>query len=132
MMVFDSSALLAWHFREPGMEFVDELLSEADTPKYLHAANEAEVLSKVAQRHDFVAALAALRSMQAMGVRTLHDMDAAFIEDVAAIKADWTVALGDCFGVALCRRLGADFITADRGEMGKIKAAGVCAVTFIR
>jgi PIN domain nuclease of toxin-antitoxin system len=132
MMVFDSSALLAWQFQEEGRGFVEELLSEADVPMYLHAANEAEVLCKVAQRVDLMAARVALRSIQAMGVRTLHDMDAAFIEDVAALKADWNVALGDCFGVALTRRLGADFITADRGEMGKIKAAGVCAVTFIR
>ena len=73
-----------------------------------------------------------IAEIEAMGVHTLHDMDAAFVADAGALKADWTVALGDCFGVAMARRLGAEFITSDRGEMGKIKAAGVCAVTFIR
>lgn len=132
MMVFDSSALLAWYFEEAGEDFVEELLRDADVPKYLHAVNAAEVIAKIGQRFDIARGLDFIAEVEAMGVHTLHDMDAAFVADAGAIKADWTVALGDCFGVALCRRLGADFITSDRGEMGKIKAAGVCAVTFIR
>lgn len=132
MMVFDSSALLAWHFEEEGSDFVQELLDEADVPKYLHAANAAEVLTKIAQRHDFIAAREGLEWMRILGVETRQDMDAAFIEDVAALKADHNVALGDCLGVALARRLGADFVTADWAEMNKIKTDSVCSIIFIR
>lgn len=132
MIVFDSSALLAWYFEEVGQEFVEELLMDADTPKYLHAVNAAEIISKIGQRFDIGRALNFIAEIEQMGIETRHDTDAAFIADVGAVKADHIVALGDCFGVALSRRLGADFVTADRGEMGKIKAAGVCGVTFVR
>ncbi len=132
MMVFDSSALLAILFNEPGGDMVDDLLNDADVPKYLHAVNPTEVLTKAAQRFDMSEAREALALFERLGLRVLRDMDAAFIEDVAALKADHNVALGDCFGVPLARRLDADFVTSDRAEMGKIKDAGVCRVTFIR
>jgi len=132
MMVFDSSALLAWFFGEPGADLVQEFLDDADTPKYLHAINEAEVIAKIGQRVDVARGRRLVAEVQMLGVEVRRDIDAAFVADAAALKADHVVALGDCFGVALARRLGADFITSDRGEMGKIKVAGVCAVTFIR
>jgi PIN domain nuclease of toxin-antitoxin system len=143
MMVFDASALLAWFNGEEGGDFVQELLDEADVPKYLHAVNAAEVAAKIGQRVDVAAGLDFLVELQALGIETRRDMDAALVADAAALKADHTVALGDCFGVALTRRLwlgfegtpgdpDAAFVTADRGEMGKIKAGGVCPISFIR
>ena len=143
MMIFDASALLAYFFGEEGGDLVAELLDEADVPKYLHAVNAAEVACKLGQSTDMARGLAALTTLQRLGVETRRDMDAAFVADVAALKADHNVALGDCFGLALTRRLhrgfdgtpadpDAAFVTADRGEMGKIKSGGVCPITFIR
>lgn len=143
MMIFDVSALLAFFFGEEGGDLVEELLDEADVPKYLHAVNAAEVAAKLGQRSDMARGLEALALLQALGVETRRDIDADFVADAAALKADHTVALGNCFGVALTRRLlagfastpgdpDASFVTADRGEMGKIKAGHVCPITFIR
>lgn len=143
MMVFDASALLAWFNGEEGAELVQELLDEADVPKYLHAVNAAEVVAKIGQRVDVAAGLEFLSMLQSLGIETRRDMDAVFVADAAALKADHVVALGDCFGLALTRRLrfgfettpgdpDASFVTADRGEMSKIKSGNVCLITFIR
>jgi len=100
-------------------------------------------VAKIGQRTDVSAGLQFLSLLQSLGVETRRDMDAPFVADAAALKADHTIALGDCFGLALTRRLhggfettpadpDASFVTADRGEMSKIKSGGVCPITFIR
>ncbi len=123
MMIFDASALLAWFNGEEGGDLVEELLDEADVPKYLHAVNAAEVAAKLGQKTDMARGLRALATLQAMGVETRRDMDAAFVADAAALKADHVVALGDCFGVALTRRLWLGF----DGTPGGADAAFVTA-----
>jgi PIN domain nuclease of toxin-antitoxin system len=134
MMVFDASALLALFFGEEGGDLFAEMRDEADVPKYLHAVNAAEVACKLGQSTDMARGLEALVPLHLLGVETRRDMNATFIADVAALKADHNIALGDCFGLALTRRLymgfdgapsdpDASFVTADWGEMSKIKGA---------
>ena len=132
MIVFDSSALLAVVFSETGGDMVSDLIDDADVPKYLHAVNAAEVLNKAARLFDMAEALGALAGFERLGVQVRRDMDAAFVADVAALKTDHNVALGDCFGVALARRLDAELVTSDRAEMGRFKDVAACRVTFIR
>ncbi|MDQ3812426.1 MAG: hypothetical protein M3347_00580, partial [Armatimonadota bacterium] len=67
-----------------------------------------------------------------VGLVARDDLDAAFWQDVATLKAEHDVALGDAFGLALARRLDADFVTSDHHEIDAVAAAGACSVTFIR
>lgn len=118
MIVFDSSALLAIVFDEPGADLVNDLINDADVSNYLRTVNAAELLNKAARRFDMREALALF---ERLGVVVRHDMDAAFIADVAALKTDHNMALGDCFGVALARRLDAEFVTSDTPKWAALK-----------
>jgi predicted RNase H-like HicB family nuclease len=42
------------------------------------------------------------------------------------------LALGDAIGLALARRMDAEFVTKDRSEIAPMEAAGFCRVLFIR
>ncbi len=141
-LVFDSSALLALLKGEPGSDFVRELLEDADVPKLAHAVNLCEVF------YDFLArgaaetasaetASEAISDLFSLGIEERGDSDGPFWRDVATViatqrRSGHRLALGDAWGVALARRLDADFVTADRGELEAVAAAGLCRVTFIR
>lgn len=78
-------------------------------------------------------AQAALRTLDGIGVRTIDAMDAALWQDAARLKSQFRrVSLADCFGVALARRLDAEFVTSDRHELEALDAAGIATFTFIR
>lgn len=130
-MVFDASALIAWLKGEPGAALVEELLDDADVPRYVHAVNLLEAFVYFARNSDVLTARQAIADMRAVGLEERTDLDTAFCEDVAALKADHHVALGDCCGLALARRMNA-VVTADRGELRTPKDANVCSITFIR
>ena len=75
----------------------------------------------------------ALEQFTRLGVIERTDMDAAFREDVAQLKADWhRVSLADCCGLALARRLDAEFVTADHHEMDVLNAANIARLRFFR
>ncbi len=136
-LVFDSSAMLAVLRDEPGADFVQGLLDDADVPKHAHAVNLVEVFYDALREHDAAKAEATIAGFAAAGIMERGDMDGAFWRDVATVittqrTAGHRLALGDAFGVALARRLDADFVTADRGELEAVAAAGLCRVTFIR
>ena len=71
--------------------------------------------------------------LEAIGVQIVTAMDEALWQDAARLKSQFRrVSLADCFGVALARRLNAEFLTADRHELEALDAAGVANFTFIR
>ena len=79
------------------------------------------------------AATAVQPRLAAIGVQTVTAMDAELWQDAARLKSQFRrVSLADCFGVALARRLNAEFLTADRHELEALDAAGVANFTFIR
>jgi PIN domain nuclease of toxin-antitoxin system len=117
---------------EPGGDVVQNFLDD-DNIVYAHALNLVEVFYDVSRDHDVLVARATIRKLQSGGVILRADMDVALWEDAAQLKADWKrVSLADCFGVALARRLNADFITADRHELEMLDKAGLARFTFIR
>ncbi len=80
-----------------------------------------------------VAAAQALGTLEAVGVQIVGAMDAALWQDVARLKSQFRrVALPDCYGVALARRLDAHFVTGDRGELEALEAAGTCDFLWIK
>ncbi len=156
-LVFDSSALLALLKGEPGSDFVRELLEDADVPKLAHAVNLCEVFydflargaaetasaetasaeTASAETASAETASEAISDLFSLGIEERGDSDGPFWRDVATViatqrRSGHRLALGDAWGVALARRLDADFVTADRGELEAVAAAGLCRVTFIR
>jgi len=131
-VVLDASAMLALLRGEPGGDYVQELLDDADVPIHAHSVNLLEVFYFVARHSDVLQARQTLADLRAAGVVERSDLDTAFLEDAATLKADWNCALGDCFGLALARRIGADFATADHHELDPVDTAGVCGFIFIR
>ncbi len=133
MIVFDANVLIAYLAGEPNGESVRGYLAQPDTPVCAHAVNLIEVFYHYARAGDAVTARALLALLYTDGVTRREDMDTVFCEDAAQIKADWRrVSLADCMGLALARRLDADFITTDRHEMEPLAAAGVARIIFIR
>ncbi len=138
------------HLRgEPGGALVTSILGDTTATVYAHSVNLVEV------RYSFGApsipdnsqkASAALTQLFASGVQERRDNDGPFFEDVALLIAERraqprdparlqsvpTLALGDAFGLALSRRLGAPFVTADQSEVAPMQAAGFGVALFIR
>ncbi len=136
-LVFDSSAMLAFLKGEPGGDVVNNLLEDADVPKFAHAVNLCEVFYDFMVRADFATAQLAFETLRGLGIEERGDNDGAFWRDVAALIADgrragYRIALGDAWGVALARREDADFVTADRHELEAVRDAGACRILFIR
>jgi PIN domain nuclease of toxin-antitoxin system len=137
LIVFDSSALLAYARSETGADVVSTLLDDADVPKFVHSANLCEVLHQVWRAHGQEHAEATIRDFVALGVTERSDLDSAFWRDAGALIAGrriagTSLALGDALGVALARRLDADFVTADRAEIEPLRIAGLVNALFIR
>lgn len=132
-LVFDSGALLAVLGNEPGAQVVLGLLNDPNNELFMHALNAVEVFYQVSRASDVLSARGVLNSFMARGLAESTLMDTAFREDLAQLKADWRrVSLADCAGVALSRRLGAEFVTADHHELDVLDAAGVATFRFFR
>lgn len=139
MMVFDSSALLSLTREEKGGDFVGDLLDDADVPKFVHAANLCEVFHQT-WRHEEeqgrdgkTGAEEVMRDVQIAGIQECADMDAAFWRDAAQLIARRRISGASlAFGVALARRLDAQFVTADRAEIEPLHDAGMVNAIFIR
>ncbi len=122
MMVFDSSALLAVvRGEKPGGELVQGLIDDSDVPMFVHSANLCEVFPQV-WRTDVenggdgsTFANTTIRNFLRSGLIERSDLDATFWCDAAELIAgrrlsDASLALGDALGVALSRRLDAQFV----------------------
>jgi predicted nucleic acid-binding protein len=133
MIVLDAGAMIAYLNSETGGEVIRQRLGVSSVAACAHALNMAEVFYNYSRDADVLTARLALASLLGDGVQTRADMDAALCEDAAQLKADWRrISLADCFGVALARRLGAEFLTTDRHELTALEAAGVARIVFIR
>lgn len=137
MIVLDASALVAFLKNEPGADVVAEIFAEATEPLYAHAANLCEVFHIVWRRDGERQAHEALAALTGLGLIERADMDGAFWRDAGALIAARRLAksslpLGDALGVALARRLDAQFVTADRAEITPLHDAGLVKARFIR
>ena len=131
--VLDSGAMIAYLGAEIGGDAIRKMIEENDCFLCAHAVNLCEVFYHFSRLHDVLVARRMMAALQNDGVQTRTDLDETICEDAAQIKAEWRrVSLADCFGVALSRRLNADFLTTDRSELTKLESAGIARITFIR
>ena len=139
MIVLDSSAMVAYLNGEPGHEIVAALLADPDrdVPVFAHAVNLFEVFHLFLRAVGTAGAEEAIADLKADGVIERQDLDGDFWRDAAALVATQRgqglqLAQGDAFGLALARREGADFFTADRHELAPVAATGAASIIFIR
>jgi len=130
--VLDASAMMAYGASEPGKDVVEAALNDPAGDCYAHAVNVFEVYYLMRRSTGEGSAQAAIHELQFQGVGFRDDLDRAFWEDAGRLKADRArVSIADCFGIALARRLGGQFLTADHGELDALAAEGF-PITFIR
>lgn len=150
VLVFDSSAMLAYLNGEVEGPAVAGLFKLSDATSFAHSVNLAEVFydfgpPSISQNlRDAQNAIVQLQT--ACRVQERNDLDAAFWQDVALLIAERRamphdptkpkqvprLALGDAFGLALSRRLNGEFVTKDRTEIEPMHDAGFCRALFIR
>lgn len=143
MIVFDASALLALVRNERGADLVADLIEDADVGKFVHSANLCEVFHQVwrlaseAGADGRSEAERAVREFLSFGIQERSDFDGILWRDAAELIASRRLAgaslpLGDALGVALARRLDAQFVTADRAEIEPLESGGLVGAIFIR
>ena len=113
--VFDSYAVLALFFHEPGAERVKELLNDAagvGRPILITAVNWAEVLYRVAREQGDTGVADAKRFEATMPVDVVT-ADLALAELAAEYKAAHKMSLADAFAAALAKQRKAVLVTGD-------------------
>ena len=115
-LVFDTSALLALLFGEPGAETVEALMhraSEKDQPMLMSAVNWAEVCYRVEGKRG-AEALAQAKEFATNASVVVVPADRELAEAAAAYKAADQLSLADAFAAALAKNSKAELVTADR------------------
>lgn len=113
--VFDSYAVLALFFDEPGADDVESILHEAaqaDKPIPISAVNWAEVLYRVRRMQGERGVAEARRFEQTMPIEVVA-ADRALAEVAAELKAAHKMALAHGFAAALALQRKADLVTGD-------------------
>jgi ribonuclease VapC len=112
MKVFDSSALLALIFQEPGADMVAALLAQGDG--IVGAVNLAEVVAKMRDHGMDEATADAVRTGLPLAVEPFSASQAARAGHLRMATRALGLSLGDRCCLALAREQDADVITADR------------------
>lgn len=113
--VFDSYAVLALLFDEPGVDQVEQLLHEAAVthqPVLITAMNWAEVLYQMQRRRGPEGVTAAKRFAATMPLDVVP-ADLALAELAAEYKAAHKLSLADAFAAALAKQRKAELVTGD-------------------
>ena len=115
-LVFDTSALLALLFDEPGAEAVEALMhraSEKDQPMLMSAVNWAEACYRVEKKRG-IDALVQAKEFANNAPLIVVAADRELAELAATYRAADTLALADAFAAGLARSRKAELVTADR------------------
>ncbi len=132
-LVFDASALIPQATGEPGVLLVDELLGDVTQPRTVHAVNLCEVFYHFLRQGNEPLARRSLRDFERVNLVTRTDIDRAFWQDAAYLKAEFPHAsLANCFVITLARRVGGTIVTSDHPGFDPVAARSVCPVAFIR
>lgn len=130
--VFDTSAKIAYLRNEPGRPVVESILADRANTCYAHAINLIEVYYDFIRWANEAAARTAMQDLVAAGVIIREDLDSAFCEEVARLKAPRRLPLADCICIALARRVNGEVVTSDHHDYDPLVPQGLCTVRFIR
>lgn len=114
-VVFDSYALLAFIFDEPGAETVSETFKQALTDKkriYISSVNWAEVMYRTIRVKGKNAWKSVQSHLQDLPFEIV-DADQALSEAAAEFKANHKMSLADAYAAALAKAKRAELMTGD-------------------
>ena len=109
-IVFDASALLAFLFREPGMERVKAVLSDG----VMSSVNQAEVITTALRRGGRLPEAADMLSRLPIELIPFAPDDACRVGSLWPVTKEKGLSLGDRCCLALGMKLGLPVLTADR------------------
>lgn len=127
--VFDSFAVLASYWSEPGAFRVRDLLLDRRNECWMSIINLGEMYYRIAREEDIDSADRTLVWIDRLPVRFV-DVDWPMTHEAARIKATYALSYADCFAAALARQLDARVVTGDR-EFRPLEAAGVIDVEWL-
>ena len=113
--VLDTFAWMAYARAEPGGETVRELVRQAEAGQvelHMTAVNVAEAFYGTWRRAGPRMARRVVDDLPLLGV-AIHDADLALSLRAGALKAQYPLALGDCYAAALAQQLDATLVTGD-------------------
>jgi len=113
--VLDTFAVIALVQDEPGAAEVEALLTACRAGRasvHMCAVNVAEVFYTLWRRGNEWYAREKLADLELAGVQ-VHDADLALSLRAGALKAQYPIALGDCYAAALAQHLDAPLVTGD-------------------
>ena len=116
--VLDAGPVFALFDSEPGVEVVEDVLTEPDSVVYIHIFNLVEIYYIYIRRGGVAAAETALNTLLGLGVIIRDDHDTEYWKNAATFKGNHALSLPDAFCLALAQRLGATAVTTDRAEFG--------------
>lgn len=122
VLVIDSFAILAFLHKEESFEKVKTILGSASEGKiklFLSIINLAEVYYKLLRSVTREKALLTINSLKEIPIEIVSARDDQVLK-VAEIKAEYPIALGDCFAAALAMEKKAVIATGDR-EFKKVE-----------
>ena len=110
MIIFDSSAILAFLFEEPGGDRVAEQLRGG----YLSSVNHCEVIERMLDRGQSIAGARASVARLQLEIVPFDQAQAERAAELRAATTRFGLSLGDRACIALAERIGARVVTADR------------------
>jgi uncharacterized protein with PIN domain len=147
-MVIDACAMIALLEDEDGADVVEGIITNPANECVAHFVNMSEVHTHYVRQPRYTVADAdaavVLLTVDA-GIEVRDDADEAFWKDVATVRGRiqstvknpatggcHSIALADCFAVALAHRTGGTIVTSDHDDFEHVRDAGYCNVHFFR
>jgi predicted nucleic acid-binding protein len=130
--VLGASALIAYLRGEAGADVVERILTDPQSTCFTHALNVSEVYTEFLRVDGSTAALEAVASVPELGVMVRTDLDQQLWMDVVHRRQAHRMSWCDGFGIALARRLSADFVSSDHHELDPVNESGAYVITFFR
>jgi hypothetical protein len=136
--------MIAFLKNESGAEVVEEILTNPNYECVAHAVNYSELYTWFLKKGSLADAEGAVADMINAGIKLHGDIDEQFWKEVGRLKAAITstyiiptlslrsIALADCFAVALGKRLCGDVVTSDHHELEYVHNSGECPIHFFR
>ncbi len=130
--ILDACAMIAYLRKEPGADFMNNVIVDSANICYAHSINLCEVYYDFWRVGGMQAAEQAIEDLLALGIIESDDFATAFWKEVGRIKAGNKASLADCCAIVLANRHGGTILTSDHHEFDKSVQDLVCQVQFIR
>jgi len=120
----DSNVLITHFKKEPNFEKVGDLFERAEAGEItlkISVANVIEVLYDLKRTCPSIEMTDILKDILSLPVTIVHETTDNVILEAARLKHTYHIALGDVFGLAVAKELGAAFVTSDHAEMEQVE-----------